>query len=367
MVGINAGIIGCGVISEVYFKNLQERFHSVKVVCCADAFAAKAQERALQFGCKAVTADEMLNDPAIDMVVNLTNPASHAEVTMSALRAGKHVYSEKPLALSLAEADIILNEAHSRGLLVGCAPDTILCAGIQTACFALESGWIGKPLSATAFWSSRGHERWHGNPAFYYQPGGGPHLDMGPYYMTALVMLLGSIKRVHAVSQRPFPERIFGAGPNRGKSFPVEIDTHYSALLETESGATVNLMLSFDVWANNLPHMEIYGTGGTLSVPDPNACDGPAKIYTPASGSFETLPLVNPFRENARGIGAAQMAKSITTGEPYLANAQLARHVLEALLAVDESARAGVPVECRTRCGHNAPLAAGKTEAEWDF
>ncbi len=367
MAGIKAGIIGCGVISEIYFKNLRDRFHSVEITCCADAFEPKARERADQFGVEAVTVEHMLRDPGVKMVIDLTNPASHADVILSALRAGKHVYTEKPLALTLEDADRIAAEASRRGLVVGCAPDTILCAGIQTACFALESGWIGRPLSATAFWSSRGHERWHTNPAFYYQPGCGPHMDMGPYYVTALCMLLGSFQRVHAVSRRPYERRIFGAGPNKGKTFPVETDTHYSALLETVNGATVNLMLSFDIWANSLPRMEIYGTAGTLSVPDPNACDGPVKIYTPASGAFETLPLVNPFRENARGIGAAQMAKSIETGEPFLANVDLARNVLEVLLAIDESARTGQPVECRTRCVHSAPLAVGQTEAEWDF
>ena len=295
MAGIKAGVIGCGVISEIYFKNLRDRFHSVEITCCADAFEPKARERADQFGVEAVTVEHMLRDPGVKMVIDLTNPASHADVILSALRAGKHVYTEKPLALTLEDADRIAAEASRRGLVVGCAPDTILCAGIQTACFALESGWIGRPLSATAFWSSRGHERWHTNPAFYYQPGCGPHMDMGPYYVTALCMLLGSFQRVHAVSRRPYERRIFGAGPNKGKTFPVETDTHYSALLETVNGATITDGRAFRLV---LPANDSGQTAKAWAIINPstgelylgqNYPDGIAPGATPASLYFNFL------------------------------------------------------------------------------
>ena len=364
---VKAGIVGCGVISEVYFKSLKERFRSVEVVCCADACAEKALAHAAQFGVEATTVADMLRNPAVEMVINLTNPASHAELTLEALGAGKHVYSEKPLALTLQDADRILAEADRRGLSVGCAPDTMLGSGIQTACAAIESGWIGRPLAAAAFWSSRGHERWHANPAFYYQPGGGPHLDMGPYYISALALMLGGVRRVQAVSRRAYAERTFGAGPRRGERFPVETDTHFSALLETAGGATVNLMLSFDVWATSLPRLEVYGTGGTLSLPDPNTLEGQVRLYTPASGAFETLPLNNPFRQEVRGIGAAQMAVALRTGGSYLADGRLARHVLEVLFAIEEAARTGAAVECKTTFDRRPPLPAGLTEAEWNL
>ena len=365
---IHAGIIGCGVISEIYLKNLRDRFHSIQVDCCADTDPARAGLRAGQFGIQAVSPDALLKDPELEMVINLTNPAAHTGVIMDALRAGKHVFTEKPLALTNADADMILRESTARGLLVGCAPDTLLGAGLQTSLFALRSGWIGRPLSATAFWSSRGHERWHTSPLFYYQHGGGPHLDMGPYYISALILLLGPVRAVHAVSRRAFSERVYGAGGHAGESFPVDVDTHYSALLEMAGGAAVDLMLSFDVWATRLPHMEIYGTGGTLSVPDPNTFDGPVELYTPASDRFETLPLVNPFRENARGIGASEMARCIAEGRSdHTAGIRMARHALEVMLAIDESARTGRTVVCTTECPQPAPLAAGLTEAEWQL
>lgn len=367
MTAVKTGIMGCGVISEIYCKNLKERFHSIELVGCADMDAGRAEARASQFGIRACTPEEMLSDDNIELIVNLTNPAAHAGVILKALAAGKHVFTEKPLALTNEDADAILEESHRRGRLVGCAPDTILGAGLQTALRAVETGWIGEALSAVAFWSSRGHERWHASPLFYYQKGGGPHLDMGPYYISALTMLMGPMRSVMAKSGRGYDSRVYGAGKWKGQRFPVEIDTHYSVLLETCGGAIINLMLSFDVWANNLPRMEIYGTSGTLSVPDPNTFDGPVRLYTPASGRFEELPLVNPFRENARGIGAAQMAKCIREGGEYAANAEFARHVLEVMLAIEESARTGKRVECRTRCRPPKSLPLGLTEAEWNL
>ena len=365
---VRAGIVGCGVISEIYLKNLRERFHAIDVACCADMDPQRASARAAQFNILAVTPEALLQDPEIELVINLTNPAAHAKVILDALRAGKHVFTEKPLALSTAEADEIHPESARRGLLVGCAPDTLLGAGLQTALCAVKSGWIGRLLGASAAWSSRGHERWHTAPAFYYQRGGGPHLDMGPYYISALIMLMGPVKSVRALSRRAFDTRVFGAGPHAGERFPVDVDTHYAALLEMACGATVNLLLSFDIWATRLPRMELYGTGGTLSVPDPNTFDGPVQLYTPASGQFETLPLVNPFRENARGLGVSEMARCIAgEREGFTANIDLARHALEVMLLIDESARTGGAVDCRTSCVPPEPLPVGLTEAEWNI
>lgn len=364
---VTVGVIGCGVISEIYLKNLTTRFAGVRVKSCADHFREKSEERARQFGIQAVAPDQLLADPNIQVVLNLTNPASHAEMSLAALRAGKHVYSEKPLALSLADAKRILAEAEERGLRVGCAPDTFLGAGLQTGLKAVADGWIGRPLAAAAFFTCRGHERWHPNPAFYYQPGGGPQLDMGPYYITALVAALGGVRRVSALSGAAFPERVFGAGPNRGGTFPVEIDTHYSASLEFVSGAIATVMFSFDVWAANLPRLEIYGTGGSVFLPDPNFFAGPVRAKCLGADDAAELPLQSTFTENLRGIGLAQMCKTIRDGGDHLANGRLAAHVLDVLTGMETSAKRGAAVECGTACEKPPLLPGSLTEVEYGF
>lgn len=362
---VTVGVVGCGVISEIYLANLQARFNGVRVKACADSLKENSEARAQQFGIKAMAPQQLLADPEIEVVVNLTSPSAHLQVSLGALRAGKHVYSEKPLAMSVDDAKLILDEADTRGLRVGCAPDTFLGSGLQTALKAVADGRIGRPLSAVAFYTCRGHELWHTNPAFYYQPGGGPILDMGPYYVTALVAALGSVKRVSAFSSAAFKERTFGAGKRKGGTFPVAVDTHYSASLEFTGGAIATVMFSFDIWAANLPHLEIYGTTGSISLPDPNFFDGPAQIRDSDSTEYSNLPPQNPFAENMRGLGLAQMCKAIRDGTGHLANGRLATHVLDVLTAMDASAKRGEVVVCSTACEAPPLMPAALTEIEY--
>ena len=338
------------------------------MVACADLFEEKARERAEQYGIRAMSVEELLGDGEIDLILNLTTPLQHAEISTQALEKGKHVYCEKPLAVTVEEGRELLELAEKRGLFIGCAPDTFLGAGVQTACRGLADGWIGTPVAATAFVTSRGHERWHGNPGFYYQKGGGPHFDMGPYYITALVAAFGPVKRVNAMSKRTFDKRIVSAkGPLHGSVIPVEVETHLSASLEFENGALATLLMSFDVWASELPRMEIYGTGGTLSMPDPNTFDGPVRIRSMYGTEFKELPLLNPYDGNARGLGLAQMCRAIEQGEAICANGELALHVLEVICAIDEAGRTGEQVYCTTTCEKPPMLPQGILETEYGF
>ncbi len=223
----------------------------------------------------------------------------------------------------------------------------------------IDDGWIGEPTAATAFFACPGHEIWHPDPEFYYERGGGPILDMGPYYLTALVNLLGPIKRVVGMSKATFRERVIGSGPKRGKSFPVEIETHQSACLKFHSGVIATLMMSFDVHNHNLPHIEIYGTDGTLSVPDPNAFGGPVRIYRPhqPAPGWQEVPLLSPYHEESRGIGAADLALAVLGKRPHRATGELAAHVLDAMLAIEESASQHSQVDLITTVERPALLA----------
>ena len=365
---MKAGIIGCGVISDIYLKNLTGRYSNPQVVACGDLFEEKARQRAEQYGIRAMSVEDLLADRELDLILNLTTPLQHAEIARKALESGKHVYCEKPLAVTVEEGREVLELAKERGLQVGCAPDTFLGAGVQTACRALADGWIGEPVAATAFVTSRGHERWHGNPGFYYQKGGGPHFDMGPYYITALVAVFGPVKRVNAMSKRTFDKRTVSAeGPMHGAVIPVEVDTHLSASLEFANGALATLLMSFDVWASELPRMEIYGTSGTLSMPDPNTFDGPVKIRSMYETEFRELPLFNPYHGNSRGLGLAQMCRALESGEAICASGERALHVLEVICAIDEAGRTGKEVFCRTTCERPPMLPQGILETDYRF
>ena len=345
---MKAGIVGCGFISDIYLQNLTTHFKTPEVVACADLDAGRARQQADKYAIQALSMDELLRNPDIELIINLTTPAAHKEIILAALSHGKHVYSEKPLATSMKDAQEILALARKLNLQVGCSPDTLLGAGLQTALQAVDDGRVGKLLSATAFWSSRGHERWHPNAAFYYQYGGGPLLDMGPYYVSMLVAALGQVEEVSAMGSRAFKQRTLETGPHAGTSFDVEIDTHFSASLRMASGVIVTLILSFDIWANHLPRLEIYGTGGTLSVPDPNTFGGDVQLYTPETGEFQSLPPVSQNAGNMRGIGAMQMSRAIASGRPFLTQANLSSHVLEILLGIERSAIIGQPVKMKT-------------------
>ena len=286
-------------------------------------------------GCRAPAPwTELLADPEIQIVVNLTRPDAHAEIALAALQAGKSVYNEKPLAVSREEAQRLLQAAQDKGLRVGCAPDTFLGAGLQTCRKLIDEGAIGEPVSAAAFFLNHGPEAWHPNPAFFYQPGGGPLFDVGPYYLTALVTLLGPVVRVAGAARISFPERTVGSGPNRGSKIPVRTPTHIAGLLEFASGALGTLFTSFDVWKSSLPPIEIYGSEGTLSAPDPNTFGGPVRLWRTRTEAWEEIPLLPGYAENTRSLGVADMAQAIQAGRPHRASGQLGYHVLDLMHAI---------------------------------
>ncbi len=351
------GVIGCGVISEIYLTNLTTRFPGVQVVGCADIFAEKSAARAEAFGIRQMTVDELLSSDEIQVVLNLTTPPFHLEIAMAALAHGKHVYNEKPLCATFQQARELMAAAKEKGLCVGGAPDTFLGASLQTARKTLDEGWVGRPIAGSAFVTTPGHERWHIDPAFYYQPGGGPNLDMGPYYITSLVALLGPVKRVSGMSNRAHATRVVGTGHKAGLEIPVEVDTHYSASLEFANGAVITCIFSFDIWATHLPFLEIYGDAGTLTLPDPNFFDGDVLVKSRYIDEFVKMPAQNPFTgHNLRGLGLAQMCHAIREGKPVCANGELALHVLEVLEGMTLSAQSGQAYICTSSCERPAAL-----------
>ena len=332
-------VVGCGNISDIYFQNLA-KFQVVQVVACADLDLARAQATALKYGiARAGTVEEILNDPNIDLILNLTTPDAHASVALAALKAGKHVYNEKPLALELSDAREMLELAGAKNLRLGGAPDTFLGGGLQTCRQLIDDGAIGTPLAASAFMTCPGHESWHPNPAFYYQPGAGPMFDMGPYYLTALVSLLGSVQRVTGQARASFSERTITSQPQYGEKITVNTPTHVTGLLEFENGVQGTMMTSFDVWAANLPFIEIYGSEGSLSLPDPNTFGGPIQLLKRGETIWRDVPITRGHTENSRGLGAIDLALGIREHRPHRANGELALHVLEVMHGFLESSK----------------------------
>jgi predicted dehydrogenase len=333
---MRVGIIGCGNIAPQYVKGLGMFPDDITLVACADMIEEKATAFANENNIEAKSVADLLSDESIDIIVNLTIPAAHSSVSLQVLGAGKHVYIEKPLALNRTDGKKVLDLAAENGLRVGCAPDTFLGAGGQTCRKVIDENRIGRPVAATAFLAIPGHESWHPNPSFYYSAGGGPMLDMGPYYLTALVNLLGPMKKVVAFTSRSRDERIAQHESIKGQKVPVTIDTHLAGTIEFESGAIATVITSFDVWKHNLPRIEIYGTEGSLSVPDPNIFGGDVTIWKPATKEWESVELL-AGAEYLRGAGVADMARSIKANEPHRASGQLAYHILDAMLAFEES------------------------------
>jgi predicted dehydrogenase len=347
---LKVGIIGCGVISDIYLHNLASGYSSLELAACADRHPEKSRLRAGQYKIKNLEVDELLSDAGIDVILNLTSPLSHEEISLAAIERGKHVYSEKPLAVTLSGGRKILDAANAKNLHIGCAPDTFLGASHQSAFKALADGYIGRPLSASAFFSCPGHEHWHINPDFYYQEGGGPVLDNAPYFLSVLVAALGPVKKVNAMGGRGFEKRIIGAGPRKGSSVPVNVDTHVSASLEMQSGVIVTTLWSFDIQAARLPYIEIYGSIGTLSLPAPSGFDGKVLFKGMGSREFVEFPLCYFHSGNQRGLGIAQMCYGIINGGGYSASGSLALHVLEVMCAIGDSVKSGETVLCKTTC-----------------
>ena len=362
---MGVGLIGCGTISGQYLSSLP-RFPGVEVVACADIDMARAKSRASEFDVpRAISVEELLSSPDVELVINLTVPKAHAEVSLAAIAAGKHVYSEKPLAVAREDGDAILDAAHQHGVTVGCAPDTFLGGGIQTCRKLIDEGAIGRPIAATAFMVNHGHEHWHPDPAFYYQEGGGPMFDMGPYYLTALVNLMGPIRRVTGSAGGAFPERTIASEPLRGQKVNVEVPTHVAGVLDFEGGAIGTIITSFDVWASRLHRsIEVYGTEGTLSVPDPNVFGGSVHVQRGRGTEWRLLPLTHP--EGSRGLGVAEMAAALRDGRRSRVDAELAHHVLDIMHAVHESSAEGRHIAIVTTCERPAAVEPGLPEGRFD-
>lgn len=355
---LGVGIIGCGSISQAYF-DAAKKFEILKIVSCADIKPEAAKEQAKKNGCKAQTVKALLANKDIDLVINLTVPAAHAKVNIAALKAGKHVHCEKPLAVTLEDAQETLDLAKKKSLLVGCAPDTFLGAGLQTCRKIIDDGWLGKIVSGTAFFMSRGPECWHPNPAFFYEAGAGPMFDMGPYYVTALVHLLGPVKRVAAITSKAFEERIATSEQHYGKLLPVEVPTHNSGTLEFHSGATITMTISFDVHCHGHSPIELYGTEGSMKVPDPNNFSGPIEIFTPSTGEWHRQSFSHPYTDNMRSIGAADLAYATIDKRKHRASGDLAYHVLEVMHAFDKSSTTKKHVMIKSKPEQPAPLPLG--------
>ncbi|ELT44770.1 Gfo/Idh/MocA family protein [Arthrobacter nitrophenolicus] len=362
---LKLGIIGCGAIIGQYLASFR-RLPDLELVAVADLDLKRAQAVAEQYdGVRAVTVEELLAADDVELVVNLTIPAAHAEVALKVIAAGKGVYGEKPLAATTAEARQVLDAAGEAGVAVGCAPDTVLGTGIQTARKAIDDGLIGAPISATATMATPGHERWHPNPDFYYQPGGGPLLDMGPYYVTALVTLLGPVVSVMGAASHTRSERTIGSGPRQGEKVPVNIDSHVTGVLTHASGALSTLVMSFDAVKSKSPNIEIHGELGSLIVPDPNHFDGDVQLFTLDAGGWETLPVSAGYLDSGRGFGIADLAATPPGREPR-AGGTLAYHVLEVMESVLESARTGssVRIESTVERPEGVELAALAQQAD---
>lgn len=360
---IKIGVVGCGDISGIYLTNITKLFKEIEITGVCDLIDERAERAVQTYGLPRKYKDmhELFADPEVDIVLNLTRPYEHHGVSMAAINAGKHVYSEKPLGATFEEGIEIRDAAAKKGVKLGGAPDTFLGAGIQTCRKLIDDGYIGTPVGATAFMMCHGHETWHPDPAFYYKFGGGPMLDMGPYYITALVNLLGRVKAVSGMAKASFPTRTITSQPHYGTVVNVDVPTYITGLMEFASGAVGSIITTFDVYAANLPIIEIYGSEGTLSVPDPNTFGGPVRLYRPERKEFLEFPLTFGYPENSRGLGLADMAKALQTGRAHRASVDLTFHVLEVMTGYTRAAAAGTTIKIGSEPERPAPMVNGNT------
>ena len=362
---IGIGLIGCGNISSQYLTAVKS-FPILEIRAIADLNMETAKARGAEFNVPVKSVAALLADPSIEIVVNLTVPKAHVEVGLQAVAAGKHVHSEKPLGITVAEAKKLIDAAKAKGVRVGGAPDTFPGGAHQTCRKLIDEGAIGQPIAGIAFFGCPGHERWHPSPAFYYLAGGGPVLDMGPYYITDLVNLLGPVRRVAAITSRARNERPILSEPLKGTIMPVEVATHAAGTLEFVNGAVVTVVLSFDVARHRHNPIEIYGSAGAISVPDPNWFDGTIELST-ATEDWHEVPIQHGHAEhNLRIMAVADMAHAIRSGRPHRASGELAFHLLEVMEAFQRSSDSGTHIAMTTRPERPAMMPVGLKTGEFD-
>jgi predicted dehydrogenase len=363
---VTVGFVGVGNICGQYVRGCRQ-FEILEITAVSDLDMDRARNVAGEHGIpKACTVDELLADPGIDIVLNLTIPAAHAEVSVQAVEAGKHVYSEKPLALTTADGRAILEAAAQKGVRVGCAPDTFLGGGLQTCRKLIDDGVIGQPVGATAFMMSGGPESWHPNPFFFYDVGAGPLFDMGPYYLTALLNLLGPVAGVSGMARKSFRERIATSDALYGQRIAVHTPTHVAGLLDFAAGPVGTMITSFDInGGSQLPRIEVYGAQGTLSVPDPNTFAGPVRLKRAGEKEWQDVPLTHSA-DVGRGIGLADMAYAIRSGRPHRASGELAYHVLENMEALLKASAEGRYLPIESTCTRPEALPVGLPEGTLD-
>jgi predicted dehydrogenase len=323
----------------------------------------RAEDQAGAYGVpRACTPEELLAEDEVEIVLNLTVPAVHAEVSMAALEAGKHVYTEKPLAVSLKDGQRMLELAVERDLRIGCAPDTFLGGGLQTCRKVMDEGIAGEPVAVTAFMMNHGPEDWHPNPDFFYQPGAGPMFDLGPYYLSTLASLMGPVRRVTGSARVTFPERTISSQPHAGTSITVNTPTHVAGVMDFEGGPVGTLVTSFDVWSEYQSRIDLYGTEGTLSVPDPNTFGGPVWLWRSDEAAWTEVPLTHPYTGNCRGLGLADMAQALRSGRAHRATGELGMHALEIIHAFLDSSKRGEHVAVDSTFERPAALPARSPE-----
>jgi predicted dehydrogenase len=341
------GVVGCGVISRAYVENAKA-FDSFELVACADLDESQARALGEAHDLRIASVDELIEDPSIDLILNLTPPAAHAEVIRACLAAGKHVYTEKPLATETADAAELVAEAARLGLRIGCAPDTFLGSAYQAGRALLDAGAIGEPLSVSAAMLVGGQEVWHPNPDIFFADGAGPLLDMGPYYLTAIVSLLGPVARVAGFASTRTRERTIEIGSRAGERFTVATPSHVTTAMQLESGVTANLVASFETKGQYVCDLEIHGTEGVLSFPDPNSFDGPVRMRQGREG-WQEVPFTARGDRDARGIGLHELVEAIAADRPERASGRLALHVVDVARCILASAAENRIVEIDSR------------------
>jgi predicted dehydrogenase len=352
------GIVGIGKISGIYLQNLTGMFGKrVTLSAVTDLIEERAVKASEEYHVQYIKGtDELINSAEVDIILNLTQPLNHHQVALAAVKAGKHVYDEKPLCAKREEAQEVLKLAAANKVRVGGAPDTFLGAGIQTCRKLLDEGWIGQPLAATAFMMNHGHEHWHPDPEFYYKMGGGPMFDMGPYYLTALVNLLGPIARVSGSAKLGLKTRTITSEPLNGTVINVDVPTHIAGVLDFKNGAVGTIITSFEVYSHTLPFIEVYGTEGTIRVPDPNTFGGPVFVRRGRAEDWSEIPLLKDFPENSRGLGITDMAEAINEGRPHRASGELAYHILDVMHGIHDASASGHYYEVKSTCAQPEPM-----------